>query len=375
MYMFERLERKKSLLYQIGLLSLVICIFIRNTTITFLPFWLSNIVPFSIFYAAFAIKILFLDHHSRKEWCVLIILLIYTVINYIECEFYVEPLVVFLLVFGSKNIDINDNLVKYFFCVCAIFLITIVLCLLGVIQDYIVGGRNDVARHSLGIIYPTDFAAHVFYLILLYSYLFEKKYSIVYVLCIFIIDFIVYRITYARLDFVLILVTPVVFWLFNKIQFLQKSKAIHVLLFSSIIIFCVIAFLPAVLYDPDNQFFAWLNDLLSTRLDHESKAFNEVGINIWGRNFISHNPDTYFFVDSGFLYILFLFGSVAFILFMYCLLRVGFLGVIKSDYKLLLVLSLISLSSVIEHHIVDISYNPFIIFFGWIVSDNKTEGA
>lgn len=371
--MNKDIDQKRSLLYQTGLISLVLCIFIRNTTIDFLPFWLSNIIPFVIFYVTFAIKILFLDKHSVREWVLIAVLILYTVINYVKCDYYVEPIVVLLLTLGSRNIDIEDNLRKYFFLVCAVFAVTIILCLLKIIPDYVIGGRGDVQRHSLGIIYPTDFAAHVFYLVLLYSYLFEKRYNLIYIAVIFVIGAVMYSFTYARLDLILICITPVLFCLFEKISFFRTNKVILTLLFSSIIICCLIAFLTALLYREDNMLLVRLNDLLSGRLYLQNRAFSEMGLSLWGQNFRGMYTDEYFFIDSGFLYILFLFGSIAFILFMYCLLGVGLIGLRNSDYKLLLALALISLSSVIDHHIVDISYNPFIIFFG-LVLPGKEEG-
>ena len=129
---------------------------------------------FKLFLAAMVLytgaKVLFSGYYSRKEQlAIAVVVLIFGIVG-LQTGYY-ELLQPVLLIAGAKNVRF-DNILKVYTAVVSVMLIVAAIASqTGVIEDLIgLSPRNAAAaRHSYGIIYPTDFAAHVFYLILAVS--------------------------------------------------------------------------------------------------------------------------------------------------------------------------------------------------------------
>ena len=129
---------------------------------------------FKLFLAAMVLytgaKVLFSGYYSRKEQlAIAVVVLIFGIVG-LQTGYY-ELLQPVLLIAGAKNVRF-DNILKVYTAVVSVMLIVAAIASqTGVIADVIgYSPRNAAAaRHSYGIIYPTDFAAHVFYLILAVS--------------------------------------------------------------------------------------------------------------------------------------------------------------------------------------------------------------
>ena len=123
---------------------------------------------FKLFLAAMVLytgaKILFSGYYSRKEQlAIAVVILIFGIVG-LQTGYY-ELLQPVLLIVGAKNVRF-DNILKVYTAVVSVMLIVAAIASrTGVIADVIgYSPRNAAARHSYGIIYPTDFAAHIFYL-------------------------------------------------------------------------------------------------------------------------------------------------------------------------------------------------------------------
>ena len=125
---------------------------------------------FKLFLAAMVLytgaKVLFSGYYSRKEQlAIAVVVLIFGIVG-LQTGYY-ELLQPVLLIAGAKNVRF-DNILKVYTAVVSVMLIVAAIASqTGVIADVIgYSPRNAAAaRHSYGIIYPTDFAAQVFYLI------------------------------------------------------------------------------------------------------------------------------------------------------------------------------------------------------------------
>ena len=124
---------------------------------------------FKLFLAAMVLytgaKVLFSGYYSRKEQlAIAVVVLIFGIVG-LQTGYY-ELLQPVLLIAGAKNVRF-DNILKVYTAVVSVMLIVAAIASqTGVMADVIgYSPRNAAAaRHSYGIIYPTDFAAHVFYL-------------------------------------------------------------------------------------------------------------------------------------------------------------------------------------------------------------------
>ena len=121
---------------------------------------------FKLFLAAMVLytgaKVLFSGYYSRKEqFAIAVVILIFGIVG-LQTGYY-ELLQPVLLIAGAKNVRF-DNILKVYTAVVSVMLIVAAIASqTGVIADVIgYSPRNAAAaRHSYGIIYPTDFAAHI----------------------------------------------------------------------------------------------------------------------------------------------------------------------------------------------------------------------
>lgn len=83
-------------------------------------------------------------------------------------------------IFGliAKGLYLKD-IIKCYFVFCWILIVgTFLCCHMGLLEN-MVSFREEKVRNSFGFIYATDFAAHIFYLVLMYFYLRSGKFNLI----------------------------------------------------------------------------------------------------------------------------------------------------------------------------------------------------
>ena len=223
-----------------------------------------------------------IEKYNYKEYMYMIasgIVLFVTTI-YTKNKFLLEY---FVIILSCKNIEFK-RIVKIFFWVdLYMLLLTMIEAKFGLIDSFIGYREDGTIRQAFGIIYPTDFAAQVFFIILAYMYMRDKKITIMELFGIFIIGVFVYITTDTRLDTISILLSIVVmgFYKYNLIP-------IDILIFRKIVPLCFIIlqifmiFL-TVDFSPDNGVYDKLDTLLSERLSLANTSYKENGVKIFGQ--------------------------------------------------------------------------------------------
>ena len=93
-------------------------------------------------------------------------------------------------IFGliAKGLDLKD-IIKCYFVFCWILIVgTFLCCHMGLLEN-MVSFREEKVRNSFGFIYATDFAAHIFYLVLMYFYLRSGKFNLIEIMLFFVFIF------------------------------------------------------------------------------------------------------------------------------------------------------------------------------------------
>lgn len=306
-----------------------------------------------------------MDKYSYKEWYFLLILFILLVISWIKSgENYL--LILFFPVAFSKNLDIK-KFVKIYFCVSLVMILLIVcLSLMNIIPNYVyLRGLN--IRQSFGIIYPTDFAAYVFYLSCGYVYIRNNKFNYIDGIITFLISYIVYLKTDARLNFICTIIVIVLGFLikFNSFKFItRRNKSLFLILPSLFIV------ITTFFYNPDNNLFKLLNNLLSDRLFIVQRIFRDYGISLFGNKVYQNGLggdagqnfnfliNQYSYIDSAYLRMILMYGIVLSVVILFVL----SCEMIKIDDDfLMIILVVIFVSGMVEMHMLQIAYNPFFI--------------
>lgn len=328
-------------------------------------------------------KIIFFDTYSVIGYIGLAIGFSGTILIYLNSG-YTNPFFWFLVLLGCKNISFEKILKVYLVIVGSIMVLAFCAALLGVIENLIYKSAARGVRIAFGSVYVTDFASHIFYIILTYCYLKAERLKVYHFVCIIIIAGLVYYFCRTRLDCISMLLIVIAFGINQWIQkfshdgiwVLKKWRNFWRWLgLVSMPLLAIASFITTKFYREDNQLLAFFDKIISTRLSLGKIGLDSYPIKLWGQpiNMVGAGGTTqwlsdYFFIDCSYIHVLLRFGLIFTIALLLAYVLSSYKG--KNDIYFLLAIALISLNCVISHHILDISYNPFAVAF-FAVSQRK----
>ena len=239
---------------------------------------------------------------------------------------------------------------------------TFLCCHMGLLEN-MVSFREEKVRNSFGFIYATDFAAHIFYLVLMYFYLRSGKFNLIEIMLFLYSSFFIANQCDARLDSICIIM--IVF--FSIYINLTKGRDYYFSGYKYIFPLCalLIIFL-TYLYSTGDDFILLINFFLSGRLALGFDALMSKGIPLLGQKYIQYGAGSgiyYNFIDSSYLVLLIIYGIILFLLVMYVYVRICSHCISIRNRVLLYVLFIIAINSMIEQHFMEFAYNPFYMAF------------
>ena len=317
-------------------------------------------------------KIAFFTKYSPRE--LLIIILVMAIVSLSALKSQTNTLLfVTVFIVGAKDVSF-EKIVKAFFYTSFVLIVGMfLLSILGVIPNNIYY-REAIPRYSFGSNYPTDFGAHIFYLVAAFSYLKRKSYGYGDGLISIGMAFFIWKFCDARLDAGLILVLCVGLLILAKHRFNFKY------FFDSCVIFLPLTYILSsfsiifltIRYNDSSKVYTKLNYWLSERLSIGHLGIDTYGIKIFGQYIEQHgwggmtdavSGYTYFFLDSSYIQLLLVYGLAAIVVFIGCFTYVGFKRLNEQRLVLVLILSVIAVSGIVDQHIFEIAFNPFIYVF------------
>lgn len=280
-----------------------------------------------------------------------------------------------IFIIGAKDIPYKKILKVYIWCGTTILAIAVLGALTGCIEDLLYKESAGQYRHAFGIVYPTDFAAHIVYLFLAIWVVYEQiptwcMAMLGSVLCVFI-----YHYFYAKCSTIVVgaAVVGVLYEFFerkireNKILNCLK-QVINWCLTNIFLIGALVTCLGMICYNEQNSFWVWINHVLTERLKLANRAFNLYGIKIFGTPFdmIGAGGNTVFhqgynFVDISYCMILLRYGLLLLLAVIVLHTGIAIKAQKAKNEKLLIALALVALHSAIEHHLTEPGYNIFLL--------------
>lgn len=279
----------------------------------------------------------------------------------------------FLPIIGSRHISFRKILKVYLLIVGAVITLAFISSLLGIIENYKYIADNRGIRQSFGINYTTDFAAHIFFLILTSYYLGAEHLKFYYHILTIITACLIYRFCNARLDSLSIVLTTL---LFGSGQLIMHSRHISRNFRNFWIWFwkyvgptimpvlAAVSIMVTMLYTENNPIFTAINQLLTGRLKLGLDGIKTYGFRIFGQtiDMVGAGGGTiwskeYNFIDCSYLHILLRYGLVS----IFMVLITYFFCCIKNrhDRYFLYTIALIAINCVVAHHLLELEYNPF----------------
>lgn len=278
-----------------------------------------------------------------------------------------------LLIMGAYGINYRKILKIYLSINIPVTICTVIASQLGLITNLIYTQDGRI-RESFGFVFPTDFAARIFFIIAVWVILRQARCSLIELgVMITLVIFLYLKSDTRCSEISILLIVAGIIYL--KIRnFIAKkqgnqyhpSKYTKVMCFLSPFIFAPIMILLSRFYNPDYKVMVYLNQILSQRLKLGKRTFDDYDVKLFGQYIemkgnggsTEKNYD-YTFIDCSYTNILMRFGLVVFIIVL-LIIEVVMLKNIKNIYIIGLIV-LVCMHSVIEHHLFEYYYNIFIL--------------
>ncbi len=227
-------------------------------------------------------------------------------------------------------------------------------------------------RDSFGMIYPTDFASLLFYLLLFFWIAFEKIPN--WVAFLLVIPFLMISYRYALSDTCTICAVALggsilaisIVQRFRKAwnRFDKINRMMDFLLTAAFPFFAILMFALILYYSSGTRIGGMINEMLTGRLSLTWNAFRDYGVRGLGSQLTQRGNggstfpvSGYNFIDSTYPLILIRYGWILFIIIGGLWIRFTYRAVKARDYRLAFGMGLIAFHSLSEHHFIEINYN------------------
>lgn len=374
-------------IYLISLMFYLFFSFLRNTT--FNPYLGSRVFNLASYLVVVALlfKIYICDSHTVKQTLLITFLLVVAVVSW---RFSTSNLILVMMSFivAAQGVSFRQIVRYYFYATLILLLSVICFSILGIIRDlvFVVPGR--AVRYSLGVVYPTDLAAHVLYLILAHAYLNYRSLNWRYYCSYIVVAFILKLVTDARLSIICVVLTVPILMIARAAEKSQHRGAYFMLCnyWSVIPILAFISFASTYFFDNTNHLYYKIDHALSGRLSYGSMAIHQYPVTLFGQKVVEnglggskglsifHNANVgYFYIDSSYLRLVMIYGILATIVIIAIMISVSLKGIFAHDYALTAIILVVTLSCLVEQHLLELSYNPFLLALLANLSMNKLE--
>lgn len=311
---------------------------------------------------------------SKKEIAaMLVVTFVFMMSHYVSgYDFLVDLLI---LILGAYRVNFRNILKTYIAVWSVLLVVTIIGAMTGLAENlvYYQGEGGERVRMALGICYPTDLAAYVVFLMFAHVCVRDEYITYLEIGVMAALAVAVFYITDARTDF--IVMTTLLCMVFAAKRFqkefykLLKKQFVWVICMGLPIIFGIVTFGLSKSFSYDNIFLVSLDDKMSGRISLGEWALRDYPIKAFGQYVLekgaggsSDISDFYFFIDSSYLSIIIKYGIIFFMVLWIQVVHTAKMVERNKQYFSAIVLIMIFIQSMMEHHYIQYWFNPFILF-------------
>ena len=276
------------------------------------------------------------------------------------------------LIVGAKDIDFDKILKVYLTIGITIMVAAFVASQMGWVENlqyHIFTETEIITRNSYGSVYPTDFSAHVFYLAVAGICLCENKISWGKVINFVVLAAFVLDKCIARTSAICLCVTAVMLIAVKYLKDKINTDVIyHVFNLSTVAMAALFISLVHV-FDLTKEWMVKLDSILSQRLRISAKAIELYDYKLFGQNIVevgfgrnTEYPEDYFFLDSSYIRIALLYGVILLLVALFIFWLAGRHAIDNKRIIIVVAIMAIAIHSFMEHHILEIAYNPILCF-------------
>lgn len=350
--------------------------------------WMTPTITRFVTYASYALAISSIMMIERYSWKELSILAIIGTVSILITGVSDSNIFFMFFLYVIPLADVNkERIVKTAFLIgLSITALTVLLSQMGVLENlvYYQEGHETGSRvrQSMGFVYPTDFAAHIFFLLLMVFYLKKGKLSILTGMMYLGSAWFVKTYCDARLSMISIIgIMIAAVWMTFR-----KNKPLSGIMRKMVIIAAPLAatltFVMEVMYSKGMGVAISLNRLLSSRLSIGVKMLNQYGVGLLGQMIEQHgNGRTtqsvlqlygeYTYIDMSFQRILQMYGIIAFVVLLFFVVITTKKCLERGEICLPIIMAMIAISAVVDQHYMDFGYNVFLFLLLDHTKDKK----
>lgn len=293
-----------------------------------------------------------------------------------------------LIFFTIAFIDIDfKKLITIYTATVGLSLFTVILgSKSGILNNLIYTNADGLSRISFGINYPTDFASYILFLCLAWGFIRKDKITYIEIALMSGLAYVIYHFCVARTSTICLIIFSLALVIYKLTHnHIKAESVVHKGMEKASYLLTLLPLLCSALsvglsyiWNVNNSLLFKLNSLMSNRLYIGHTLFDSHTIKLWGQNikmkgnggytlpwlnYDAPGASGYNFIDSSYLSILFRYGLFVFI----CVLLLFTLTALRAgkhhDYITLTIIAIISVHCIMEHHMLDFNYNPFMFLF------------
>ncbi len=272
-----------------------------------------------------------------------------------------------LLMLGARGLSFRKLMQWYCIWIEGMLALTIMASQTGYVENlvYQVQGRN--ARVSFGFIYPTVFAAHLFFVFLCFWYLVNKNWNRMLAVAALMAAGFVYVGCEARF-------TTACFMLLAAVLAFRGCVKCRIDAWLSSLLMLIPLLCPLVIhivsicFQSNIRWMDWLNRVASGRLGLAKKGMEVYGFSLWGHEIpmVGYGGTTelsarYFYLDSIYLQLSLISGLAVFGIVLFMLLLTGYRAKQAEEWVFLWILTFAGIHGLFEEHLLNVSMCPFLL--------------
>lgn len=364
-------------LYIGSLLAYLTVAFLQNTTFSsFIGSRPYNLTTYIIF-VILVFKIFVYDHYKFSTNIIIGACLLLAVIVWWRTKSNLI-LAMTALILGMQGVNF-DRVVRLSLQLNFWLLVAVIACATtGIIANLAFAAAERGTRYALGVIYPTDFAARVLYLVLADAYLNYRSLTWRRYVMYAVIAVTVKQITDARLNFacMLLLIPVLAFAKFAETRRSQNqqsgvAKLISLYWVATPVLTATTLF-GTILYDPANHIETQIDHLFSGRLTFGHMAIEKYPLSMFGQPVTEHGfgnnmslfrngSGHYMFIDSSFVRLFAVYGIITAVIIIGVMMYISIKQTHRGHYALPAILLIVTLSAVVEQHLLEPTYNLWLL--------------
>lgn len=278
-----------------------------------------------------------------------------------------------LLALGARNFSFRRLMQLYFAVALGMLVVTVAGSQLGWVENLVYTARDG--RIAFGFIYPTDAAAHFLFLVLCYWSLRAERICYPEAAVFFVLGMIACFECKARFSTILLLLSVLSVCI---CRFLMKKKGedrwsemmsgVPSAFLVTMPLLCnLVIHILSMAYSESSTVMKALDTVVNSRLILAKRGIDIYGFNLFGHNIpmIGNGGETeqrlqYYYIDSSYMQLSLLYGVVIMGVILLLLTMAAMKARKTENWALLMVLSVVALHGIFEHHAFDLAYGPFL---------------